>query len=269
MKKMSFWMACVASLSLISFPVNSDQNPPTESIQTSTPADSSLSDAPPVTQDSQTKPVTAPVPTDPTTATTPVIPTPAAPTAPTVPTTTSPPTPTPMESPTLISPPASPSSDQTQPAVKPICSVPQTIDVSTIQAWAQEAAIQLFSVEKGKLDDHLKNLEDHCFTSTGYASFIEALKVSKNLDAINSLQLAVSSSVDKTDVKDNKMKIVSKNMWRVTVPLTVVYQNDKNKLTQSMSVDITVTKTNDKLGIEQVIASLNPATLPASSPLKP
>ena len=50
------------------------------------------------------------------------------------------------------------------------------------------------------------------------------------------------------------------NQWKITLPLQVVYQNDKEKVTQLLQVDLTVgRKPSGDLGITQMIAT--PRTL--------
>ena len=91
-----------------------------------------------------------------------------------------------------------------------------------------------------------------CFTDQGWTGFNSALQKSGNLDAIKTQKLTVSSQVDGqpqvTEAKDNQ--------WKITLPLQVVYQNDKEKVTQLLNVNLTVgRKITGDLGIVQIIAS--------------
>ena len=71
-------------------------------------------------------------------------------------------------------------------------------------------------------------------------------------EAIQSQHLTVTSMAD-GDVKINPIK---DNQWKITVPLQVAYQNDKEKLTQLLTVDLLIgRKVNGDLGIMQMIAT--------------
>ena len=57
---------------------------------------------------------------------------------------------------------------------------------------------------------------------------------------------------------DGELKVnpVKDNQWKVSIPLQVVYQNDKEKLTQKLNVDLLIgRKMSGDLGIMQMIAT--------------
>ena len=66
------------------------------------------------------------------------------------------------------------------------------------------------------------------------------------------------------------------NLWKVTLPLQVVYQNDKERLTQLLTIDLLIgRKSSGDLGILQMIAvprgtaktnAPNPITAPQVTP---
>lgn len=139
-----------------------------------------------------------------------------------------------------------------------------TIDEATLSIWAQKAAIQSFDFNPTDLDMQIDKLKP-CFTDEGWKGFREALDKSGNLAAIKSQRLTVSSLLDgkmnSTSVKENQ--------WKVTLPMHVVYQNDKEKLTQLLSVDLLIgRKKSGDLGIMQLIATPR-TTAPAMAPGKP
>lgn len=79
-------------------------------------------------------------------------------------------------------------------------------------------------------------------------SYIEAIKTSK---------LTVNSQ------KDRQPQLVEtqNNQWKITLPMQVVYQNDKNKVTQLLNVNLTIGRTNTgELGIMQIVATPNGAS---------
>lgn len=138
------------------------------------------------------------------------------------------------------------------------------VDQSVVMAWAQKAVIQAFSFDPNTLDMQIQKLQP-CFTEQGWAGFNSALQKSGNLEAIKSQKLVVSSRIDGqafiNEVKDNQ--------WKLTLPLVVVYQNEKEKVSQLLSVDLTVNrKPNGDLGIIQMIA-LPRGTVTTTKPPKP
>ncbi|WP_133137111.1 DotI/IcmL family type IV secretion protein [Legionella rowbothamii] len=127
----------------------------------------------------------------------------------------------------------------------------KTVEQSVVLAWSQKAVIQAFSFDPNTLDAQMQQLQA-CFTEQGWTGFSSALKKSGNVEAIKSQSLKVSSHVDGqgfiTDAKDNQ--------WKVTLPLVVVYQNEKEKVSQLLSIDLTVNrKPTGDLGITQMIAT--------------
>jgi hypothetical protein len=124
------------------------------------------------------------------------------------------------------------------------------VDQSVVLNWAQKAVIQSFSFDANSIDEQMQKLQP-CFTEQGWSGFSSALQKSGNIEAIKSQKLSVTSQIDGqsliTEVKDNQ--------WKLILPLVVVYQNEKEKVSQLLSVDLTVSrKTNGDLGITQMIA---------------
>lgn len=125
------------------------------------------------------------------------------------------------------------------------------IDSGLVSKWAEKAAQQSFAFDHMNLTNQLMALKV-CYTDQGWQSFNNALQKSGNMNAIQTQKLNVSSLIDgQTTI--NEMK---ENQWKVTVPLNVVYQNDKEKLTQSLTIDLMVgRKITGDLGIMQMIAA--------------
>lgn len=142
------------------------------------------------------------------------------------------------------------------------------IDQSLVITWSEKALSQAFDFDPNNLETQLQNLQA-CFTDQGWSGFNSALQKSGNIEAIKSKKLTVSSQIDGQvvvlEAKDNQ--------WKMNVPLHVIYQNDKEKVTQLLSVDLTVgRKTNGDFGITQMIAAprgtvtLEPSANPAPNP---
>lgn len=127
----------------------------------------------------------------------------------------------------------------------------KTIDQSVILSWAKNAVIQSFSFKPAIIDEQMQKLQP-CFTEQGWSGFNAALQKSGNVQAIKSQNLDVTSQID-GQILINDMK---NNQWKLILPLAVVYQNEKEKVSQLLSVDLTVgRKPNGDLGIVQMIAA--------------
>ena len=152
---------------------------------------------------------------------------------------------------------------ETQPA-KPKPTASETIDChyqipadqnniapSVINAWTRHAATKAFNFNSATLDQQLEELKA-CFTETGWQGYEEALQQSGNIDAIKSQNLTVSSQPDGA-IEVNPVK---ENQWKANIPLEVVYQNNKEKLTQKLMVNMLIgRKISGGLGIMQIIAA--------------
>ncbi|KTD21882.1 DotI/IcmL family type IV secretion protein [Legionella londiniensis] len=153
---------------------------------------------------------------------------------------------------------AQPASDQTKPetAAAINCSYqipPEKTDIepSIVNAWSKQAVIQAFDFNSATIDQQLEQLKA-CFTETGWQGYQEALQQSGNIDAIKSQNLTVSSQID-GEININPVK---ENQWKATIPLEVVYQNNKEKLTQKLMVNMLIgRKMTGELGIMQIIAA--------------
>lgn len=121
----------------------------------------------------------------------------------------------------------------------------------TLLKWSEKAAIQTFNYNSENIDTKLNDLKK-CFTDQGWQGYNDALTKSGNLDAIKSQKLTVSSQVNGSP----QISTMENNKWQIKVPLQVVYQNDKEKLTQLLSVNMLISrKASGELGISQIIAA--------------
>lgn len=132
-------------------------------------------------------------------------------------------------------------------------SIPLTtkiIDETTLSTWASKAAVQSFEFTPSEFDDQLKKLKA-CYTDLGWQGFHDALEKSGNIKSIQSQSLTVTSQVE----GQLTVKPVKENQWKVTLPLQVVYQNTKERLTQQLTIDLLIGRKNTgDLGIMQIIA---------------
>lgn len=125
------------------------------------------------------------------------------------------------------------------------------VDTELVRKWSEKAAQQSFDFDPATLDQQMQALKS-CYTEQGWNSFYDALQKSGNIKAIQSQRLMVSSLVDGPITIDSSKD----NQWKISMPLQVVYQNENEKLTQNLTVDLLVgRKPSGDLGIMQIIAS--------------
>ena len=126
-----------------------------------------------------------------------------------------------------------------------------TIAQTLVSTWAGKAAVQSFNFNPATMDEELGQLKS-CYTDQGWQGFNDALTKSGNIDAIKTQHLTVSSQVD----GEIKVTPIKDNQWKVNIPLQAVYQNDKEKLTQLLTIDLLIgRKISGDLGIMQMIAT--------------
>lgn len=196
-------------------------------------------------------------------------------TTPTAPATQAP-VPTPAVNPATPAAPAAPATPAT-PAIPKTSQVNKPLDCNyripaettniepaIVQKWAEKAAVQSFDLDHNTLDKQLSDLKA-CYTDLGWQGFNDALQKSGNLNAIKTQQLTVSSMLN----GEAKVIEAKDNQWKLTIPLQVVYQNDKEKLSQPLTVNLVVgRKISGDLGIMQMIA-IPQQTAPANDRNKP
>lgn len=137
------------------------------------------------------------------------------------------------------------------------------IDSALITQWAEKAALQSFTFTPTTIDSQLETLKA-CYTEQGWKGFYEALQKSGNVESIKTQSLNVSSQTDGTA----NINAVKDDQWKVTLPIQVVYQNNKEKVTQHLAVGLLVgRKPNGDLGIMQLVATAKPEenTQPANT----
>ncbi|ASQ45293.1 DotI/IcmL family type IV secretion protein [Legionella clemsonensis] len=135
------------------------------------------------------------------------------------------------------------------------------IDQALVLRWAEKATVQSFDFDYNTMDSQLAALKA-CYTELGWQGFNDALQKSGNLNAIKSQQLMVSSMIS----GPGQITEVKENQWKISLPVQVVYQNNKEKLTQPLTVNLVVgRKVSGDLGIMQMIAVPRNVHIPTTS----
>lgn len=124
------------------------------------------------------------------------------------------------------------------------------IDDAIVLRWSEKAVMQSFTFSHVAIDTQLTELQA-CYTEQGWQGFKSALAKSGNVGAIKTQGLIVSSRL----LAPAHLTKTRENQWKVTVPIEVIYQNDKEKITQSLTINMVVgRKMSGDLGIMQLIA---------------
>ncbi len=169
---------------------------------------------------------------------------------------------------TIMAPPPAPAEPTTTPAPTPaldcnyhIPANQTAIDSALITSWAEKAALQSFTFTPATIQNQLDMLKT-CYTEQGWKGFNDALQKSGNVDSIKNQQLTVSGQAEGVA----NINTVKDGQWKVTLPIQVVYQNDKEKVTQHLLVGVLVgRKPNGDLGIMQLVATARPEEAPAAA----
>ncbi|MDP3705481.1 MAG: DotI/IcmL family type IV secretion protein [Legionellaceae bacterium] len=127
------------------------------------------------------------------------------------------------------------------------------VPIDVVASWSEKAILQAFDYNNTNLDAQMNELKT-CFTDQGWQGYNDALTQSGNMKAVKTQKLTVSGQAQgKAQASLVKGK---ENQWTVNMPLQVVYQNDTEKLTQILKIDLIVTrKVSGELGIAQIIAA--------------
>ncbi|HBD9221923.1 TPA: DotI/IcmL family type IV secretion protein [Legionella pneumophila] len=124
------------------------------------------------------------------------------------------------------------------------------IDSDIILNWAEYATILSFNFNFASIEDQLNQLHS-CYTEKGWGQMQNALHKSNNIETIKAEKLKVKG------YKDGEAQIIEAldNRWKIILPLKVVYENDKKRVTHFLNAYLTIGwKNKDSLGIMQMIA---------------
>lgn len=144
----------------------------------------------------------------------------------------------------------------------------KNIEQSLVMNWAKKAVVQSFDFNPDAIDSQVQQLKS-CFTDQGWQGFNAALQKSGNIDAIKSQKLKVTSQVD----GEAKIIQAKDNQWEINIPLQVIYQNSKEKVTQLLEVNLSVgRKITGDLGVDKLVATSRKevtASIPTQSQTQP
>ncbi|CEK11562.1 DotI/IcmL family type IV secretion protein [Legionella hackeliae] len=124
------------------------------------------------------------------------------------------------------------------------------IDETFVLAWTTHAAMQSFHFTPDAIEHQLQQLQS-CYTPKGWEELSKALYKSGNIDLIKTRAFTVNSEID----GPAQLIEAQGDLWKVTLPLRVIYQNDQERITHFLNVYFTIgRKLRGELGIMQMIA---------------
>lgn len=111
-----------------------------------------------------------------------------------------------------------------------------------IKKYSAYVAKQTFAFNYLSIDFDLSQIKE-CFTDEGWTQFKTALDHSGNVALVKNNLLTSSSQIIEPIAIQH---IANEARWEVDVPMQIVYQNDKKKITQMISVHLNILEMPDR-----------------------
>ena len=136
---------------------------------------------------------------------------------------------------------------------------PQVVGKDLVIRWTLRAVLQTFTYDYKNIKHALTQLQP-CYTTSGWQSYQEAFKLSKNKKATQQEKLSVLAVLDgEGRIVGNPKIAEGKESFEILVPIKVIYASADKRLTQDLDVQVIVTTqkegTSYKFGIYQLIAT--------------
>lgn len=142
--------------------------------------------------------------------------------------------------------------------------VPNTSEpekIRFIKNWSAYVAQKSFTFAHNNIDSQLKQLQ-FCYSKAGWSQFSEALEKSRNINLISQHQLVANTHIIGPIEINHHPQYSS---WTAVVPLRVVYQNQKQKISQELNVHLTINQLrNNQLSVIQIVGKPANRKLPGS-----
>lgn len=131
---------------------------------------------------------------------------------------------------------------------------PNTSD-SVVTQWANLACIGAFTYDFVNYQSQLESASEY-FTKDGWASYIESLQESNNLNTVISKKLVVSAVALSTPLILKKGVVNGVYSWRIQVPILVTYQSASDVTQMKMIVSLLMTRISTRdnykgVGVQQ------------------
>jgi intracellular multiplication protein IcmL len=115
--------------------------------------------------------------------------------------------------------------------------------VNALLQWATEAATASYNYNFVNYREALQAVRTY-YTPTGYQHLIQALKDSRNLEAIREKKLVASSVPTGAPIilKEGVMNNQSRYAWQVQIPMKVTYQSSNELIPQDIVITMLITR---------------------------
>lgn len=112
---------------------------------------------------------------------------------------------------------------------------------SALLQWANTAAIAAYTYNFVNYRQELQAAAEF-FTPDGWRSFLDALKGSRNLEAVIDKKLIVSAVATGAPIVAWEGLLNDQYSWRVQMPMLITYQSASNFSQQSVTVNMLITR---------------------------
>ncbi|NBX84837.1 MAG: hypothetical protein EBQ95_04415 [Gammaproteobacteria bacterium] len=121
-----------------------------------------------------------------------------------------------------------------------------------VKKWSAFVAKQAFALNYATVEFDIQQIKD-CFSDTGWTNFKSALDHSGNIAMIKANLLTSTAQIIEPIAIQH---IKDESRWEIDVPMQIVYQNDKKKMTQMISVHLNISElSNRQLSILQIMGN--------------
>lgn len=132
----------------------------------------------------------------------------------------------------------------------PLARVPlrlPNMETNALLTWATEAMIASYTLNFSNYRVVLQNARSY-FTRTGYDNFLNAIKISNNLDAVRSKKMVVyarivgTPTIIRDSTSDPTFRINGAYTWQVEFPMSLIYENSnpEDRIIQNNKVTLLV-----------------------------
>jgi intracellular multiplication protein IcmL len=134
-----------------------------------------------------------------------------------------------------------------------------TVTPDVLLKWASEVATSAYSYSFANYRTKLQGIQPY-FTDTGWTNFINSLKGSGNIGAIEKRKLIVNAVVSAPPVIIKEAVLNGRYAWKVQVPITVNYQSASESFPSHYYVTMVIIRVStlqneNGIGVAQFIQS--------------
>ena len=115
------------------------------------------------------------------------------------------------------------------------------LNEAQLNQWVVEAAVAAYSYNFVNYREALQEVKQY-FTENGYRQFLDALKTSRNLEAVQTKKLVSTAVATGAPVIVNQGILNNAYAWRIQLPMKVTYQSANELIPQNIIVTILVTR---------------------------